>query len=888
METAKLPFYRQRETKWRNVKKLKILKRLSKFHNIKHFSQYISKMEQNTEENLESNNSVSDVNIVNKRVPAVTDIKSLLSPCPNPSILWKCSLWNVSESLESNISNDVLGDNSMDLDICKETIGDDVLPVDTWLLGGPLGSRNAILIFRSSALANATDASIQNKPAFKLHITYKVLQAETKLLAKLLECHGVTEVANNSSDFNILWTGSHPKPGMLRCLAHHQRVNHFPRSYELTRKDRLYKNIEKMQHLKGYKHFDFIPQTFVMPGEYKDLCTTHHRIKGPWIVKPVASSRGRGIYIVETPNQVPLEEPVVVAKYISKPLLVEGHKCDLRLYVAVTCFDPLLIYIYEEGMVRFATVKYDASHKSLWNPCMHLCNYSINKYHSDYIKSDDPCAENVGHKWTLSALIKHLKSLGKDTAYLMSQVEDLVVKSILCSGNSIVSACKMFVPTPSNCFELYGFDILVDETLKPWLLEINLSPSLGCDSPLDVRLKSAMLADLLTLVGIPAIDPMLRPSTTTISSNSSKASTNLKMKFSGYRRVHSADGLSNTLPRKSSNTQTHNNNNNTLTSSTLNLSPEEARLVKMAKSQFERRGGFVRIFPTVDSWSKYCQYLDTITGVPLASGVTSSYNLSVTHNFNLLMFNQLFPNVPSTTTIKYNDRMSGMSRSLDRKHDLALVSSISLQRQDRYERKLRQGHRAALTPKKELKDSRSMELKKQICDMIKTGKRLTPSEARRTFSQYLNCVLHKIVTANTDEGQIDVVLKFLQRASTYLKTPFAIKCPSHKLSEKDRAAVIAKQLNDFIYLYNRETELYADLSRPNQLSNAVFSEFLETAGENDLEEILYLQAVPMKGKDSAPSFQGILKCLPNVSGSFCFRSSLNRANRRGVKVSPLS
>lgn len=62
--------------------------------------------------------------------------------------------------------------------------------------------------------------------------------------------------------------------------------------------------------------------------------------------------------------------------------------------------------------------------------------------------------------------------------------------------------------------ELFGFDILIDDTLKPWLLEVNLTPSLGCDSPLDVRLKSALIADLLTLVGIPAIDPMLRPQST--------------------------------------------------------------------------------------------------------------------------------------------------------------------------------------------------------------------------------------------------------------------------------------------------------------------------------------------------------------------------------------
>lgn len=62
--------------------------------------------------------------------------------------------------------------------------------------------------------------------------------------------------------------------------------------------------------------------------------------------------------------------------------------------------------------------------------------------------------------------------------------------------------------------ELFGFDILIDDTLKPWLLEVNLTPSLGCDSPLDVRLKSALMADLLTLVGIPAVDPMSRPQTT--------------------------------------------------------------------------------------------------------------------------------------------------------------------------------------------------------------------------------------------------------------------------------------------------------------------------------------------------------------------------------------
>lgn len=60
--------------------------------------------------------------------------------------------------------------------------------------------------------------------------------------------------------------------------------------------------------------------------------------------------------------------------------------------------------------------------------------------------------------------------------------------------------------------ELYGFDILIDSELKPWLLEVNLSPSLNCDTPLDTRVKSALLVDLLTLVGLPAVDPVVRSS----------------------------------------------------------------------------------------------------------------------------------------------------------------------------------------------------------------------------------------------------------------------------------------------------------------------------------------------------------------------------------------
>ena len=93
---------------------------------------------------------------------------------------------------------------------------------------------------------------------------------------------------------------------------------------------------------------------------------------------------------------------------------------------------------------------------------------------------------------------------------LMQSIEDVIIKSIISVEFPVNSACKMFVPHRRNCFELYGFDILIDSDLKPWLLEVNLSPSLNCDTPIDMKIKSALLCDLLNLIGIPAVDPVLK------------------------------------------------------------------------------------------------------------------------------------------------------------------------------------------------------------------------------------------------------------------------------------------------------------------------------------------------------------------------------------------
>lgn len=63
-----------------------------------------------------------------------------------------------------------------------------------------------------------------------------------------------------------------------------------------------------------------------------------------------------------------------------------GLKFDARLYVAVTSVDPLCIYLYQEGLARFATVKYAGGNSDLSNQYMHLTNYSVNKDNPEYIR----------------------------------------------------------------------------------------------------------------------------------------------------------------------------------------------------------------------------------------------------------------------------------------------------------------------------------------------------------------------------------------------------------------------------------------------------------------------------------------------------------------------
>lgn len=108
------------------------------------------------------------------------------------------------------------------------------------------------------------------------------------------------------------------------------------------------------------------------------------------IVKPDSQSQGKGIFLTNEIDKIDLREVTVVQEYLNEPYLLDGLKFDMRVYVLVVSSDPLRIFIHEEGLVRFATQKYESldttAHKdALENLNMHLTNYAINKESDDFI-----------------------------------------------------------------------------------------------------------------------------------------------------------------------------------------------------------------------------------------------------------------------------------------------------------------------------------------------------------------------------------------------------------------------------------------------------------------------------------------------------------------------
>ncbi|KAJ3166339.1 Tubulin polyglutamylase ttll6, partial [Irineochytrium annulatum] len=336
------------------------------------------------------------------------------------------------------------------------------------------------------------------------------------------------KVVDEMESWCLFWIDTGVAVQRVLEMEPYQKINHFPGMHEICRKDALARNLSRLSRLLP-KDYNFFPKTWTLPSDWEDLrLSIKSRRRQTFIAKPDHGCQGKGIFLFRSLKAIAphrSDGDMIVQSYIPRPFLIDHLKFDLRVYVLVTSVDPLRVFIHRDGLARFATQKYaDPSEANIADTCMHLTNYAINKHSSNFVKAE---SEDAGSKRTIASVLKWIEEKGKcPAAKMWRRIEEVVIKTILTTQpqlSMILKACfrstirskttkdpltgepvQTYPPQgpPSQCFEILGFDIFLDSKLKPWVLEVNHSPSFTCDSELDVKVKEAVIGDTLRLLDL--------------------------------------------------------------------------------------------------------------------------------------------------------------------------------------------------------------------------------------------------------------------------------------------------------------------------------------------------------------------------------------------------
>jgi hypothetical protein len=226
-----------------------------------------------------------------------------------------------------------------------------------------------------------------------------------------------------------------------------------------------------------------------------------------WIIKPINLNRGRCIQVLNDTNTIveyllkiqdmkKLEgdnnnnfkcEHVLLQKYLEKPLLYQGRKFDIRIWILIIAGQENFVYIFKQGHLKATCAEFDINSSS---PFIHLTNYSVQKHNIDFSKKE--IGNEISYQDFQDELDK--KNTGKNFLKDIYPKIVYIIRLAIGSAKSNLNHLKR-----DNCFEIFGCDFILDEKYKPYLLEINMNPGLEISSPLISKLVPRMVDDALKL-----------------------------------------------------------------------------------------------------------------------------------------------------------------------------------------------------------------------------------------------------------------------------------------------------------------------------------------------------------------------------------------------------
>jgi len=241
--------------------------------------------------------------------------------------------------------------------------------------------------------------------------------------------------------------------------------------------------------------------------------------RGLWLLKAPHQDCGRSVHVHQELVPLLLEAKLaswqmVVQKYIEYSLLINGgRKSDVRVWVLVSSWNPATAWIHPEPYFRLATKPLSFNQEALSDPFVHLTNRSVQKGGgAARVKTEDE-----DHILTLEAFFRlaeaeltevNFQDIHGDegSGHAVGSVREAwkccTWPGIMQAVQTAVLACQCEVAAhPSGCFELFGFDFMLDRSWRPWLLEANSSPDLCEDAGPSLRgLIEEKLTEMLALV----------------------------------------------------------------------------------------------------------------------------------------------------------------------------------------------------------------------------------------------------------------------------------------------------------------------------------------------------------------------------------------------------
>ena len=176
---------------------------------------------------------------------------------------------------------------------------------------------------------------------------------------------------------------------------------------------------------------------------------------------------------------------IIIQKYLDNPLLYYKRKFDIRCFVLLD--SNLNVFFCKEGHLKASSEFYDLSST---NKLIHITNYSLQKKSSKFEQYED--GNEISYNDFKRFLTEKDIPLDKfDT--MLTQMKYLVEISFKAVGK------KMLKTNPVLCFEIFGYDFIIDNNFKPWILEINNNPGLCISSPVIQKLVPRMLDDAFRL-----------------------------------------------------------------------------------------------------------------------------------------------------------------------------------------------------------------------------------------------------------------------------------------------------------------------------------------------------------------------------------------------------